>query len=255
LISRMLYRLLLALLAVCGVALILISPLGLEKFTTIKSINWAQLSNIGQTYGAVSALIAGIALAAVAISLFFQARSLTLSQMQMMRTFHSDLIKFTIENPELLPSWGFAREPNSTIEDIQRTGFVNILAAFWITSYRTGAISAAELRGNFSTAFNGEAGRKWWIDSGKNWTRSAKDRRSRHAVMIIEEEFRKAESLGPPIVTARLWTNPEQHDSATLKLRRPGHKTEIILAFGAGIAAARAVFRNQRLSTARVGSN
>jgi hypothetical protein len=246
----MLHRLLLALLAVCGFVLILVSPLGLEKFTTIKSINWAQLSNIGQTYGAVSALIAGIALAAVAISLFLQARSLTLSRMQMMRTFHSDLIKFSIENSKLLPSWGFAREPGSTIEDIQRTGFVNILAAFWITSYRTGTINADELRENFSTAFNGETGRRWWIDSKKNWTKNAKDRRSRHAVTIIEEEFRKAEDVGPPIVTVQMWTDPEQHDSVTSRVWRLGHRTEIILAFGAGIAAARTVFRNRRLPTA-----
>ena len=127
---------------------------------------------------------------------------------------------------------------------------MNILAAFWITSYRTGTIDADELRGNFSAAFNGETGRQWWIDSKDNWTKNAKDRRSRHAATIIEEEFRKAEDTGPPIVTAQLWTNPEQHDSATSRVWRPGHKTEIILAFGAGIAAARTVFHNRRLSTA-----
>lgn len=240
------YRLLLGLLAVCGVALILVSPLGLEKFTSIKGVDWAQLSNIGQTYGAVSALIAGIALAAVAISLFLQARSLSLSRTQMMRTFHFDLIKYSIENPELLPSWGFAPEPGSTIEDIQRAGFVNILAAFWITSYQTRVISIDELRENFSAAFNGEAGRKWWINSRDNWIKTAEDRRSRHAVRIIQEEFKKAEDAGPPIVTARLWANPEQYDSATSRLPRPGHKTEIILAFGAGIAAAGTVLRNRR---------
>jgi len=250
LISRILYRLLLGSLAICGVVLILVSPLGLEKFTSIKRINWAQLSNIGQTYGAVSALIAGIALAAVAISLFLQTRILTLSRMQMMRTFHFDLTKFSIENPELLPSWGFAPEPGSTLEDIQRTGFVNIIAGFWITSYQTGAISADELRGNFSAVFNGEVGRKWWINSRENWT-SARDRRSRHGVRIIDEEFKKAEDAGPPIVKARPWTNPEQYDSASSRLRRPGHKAGIILAFGAGIAVARTVLRNRQSTRLR----
>ena len=249
--SRTLYRLLLGLMAVFGIALILLSPLGLEKFTSVKGVNWAQLSNIGQTYGAVSALIAGIALAAVAISLFLQARSLTLSRTQMMRTFHFDLIKYSIENPELLPSWGFTPEPGSNIEDIRRTGFVNILAAFWITSYQTGVISADELRGNFTAAFNGEPGRKWWINSRENWTKDAKDRRSRHAIRIIEEEFRKAEDAGPPIVTARLWDNPEQYDSAASRPWRPRHQAEIILAFGAGIAAARTVLRNRRSTELR----
>jgi Family of unknown function (DUF6082) len=107
--NRTIYRLLLALLAACGIALILASPLGLEKFAGIKGVNWTQLSSIGQTYGAISALIAGIALVAVAISLFLQARSLALTRMQTIRTFHFDLVKYSMEHSQMLPIWGFTR--------------------------------------------------------------------------------------------------------------------------------------------------
>jgi hypothetical protein len=251
LINGKFYRLLLAFLAVCSVVLILISPLGLERFATIKRVNWAQLSDIGQTYGAVSALIAGIALAGVAISLFLQAHTFTLSRIQATRTFHFDLIKYTIENPHIMPSWGFAPEPGSTMEDIQRLAFVGILTGFWVMCYEVGTINADELRNNFAELFSGEAGRNWWKTTWDGRSNTTGSRRLRNAVRIMREEFKKAEDKGPPVVAATQFIKAEQRSVAMQRMLQPKHAAGIVLAFGAGIAAANAVFRNRRSSIHR----
>ena len=123
--NRILHRTLLALLIACGIILILLSPLGLEKLSAIKGIDWIRLSDVGQTYGAASALVAGIALVGVVISIVLQMRSLAVSRIQMARAFHFDLIKFSIENPQLLPGWGFSSSPGSTVADTQLIGFAS----------------------------------------------------------------------------------------------------------------------------------
>lgn len=247
-IRNVLYRLVLTILTVGGITLILISPLGLQRFATVKRVNWAQLSNIGQTYGAVSALLAGIALAGVAISLLLQSRGLALSRAQVMRTFHLDLIRFSIENPRLIQSWGYAPSSGATLEDIQRAGFVNMLVSFWVTSYRIGTISADELRADFQVLFNGDAGRQWWIESQDVWFKGQDDRRSRHVMNIIREEFDAAEDKGPPLVTAALWAKREQEDMMQNKLCRIEQKFYIPVAFGAGVVFASKVLRKRRAS-------
>ena len=55
-------------------SLVLFSPLLLRELTHVKGIDWQQLSNVGQTYGAASAILSGIALVGVVFSLLVQAR-------------------------------------------------------------------------------------------------------------------------------------------------------------------------------------
>src|ERR1035438_6795067 len=44
------------------VALVAVSPLALRMIGSLPGMDWARLSNIGQTYGAASALLTGLAL-------------------------------------------------------------------------------------------------------------------------------------------------------------------------------------------------
>jgi hypothetical protein len=53
-------------------AVVVLSPLALREFGTSTQANWSQLSNIGQTYGAVSALLTAMALVGVVASLLFR---------------------------------------------------------------------------------------------------------------------------------------------------------------------------------------
>src|SRR5215467_11556741 len=195
------------LLAALGIGLILISPLALNWIGSIKGFDWSRLSNIGQTYGAISAVIAGIALAAIAISLILQSRSLSLTRMEIMRNYHHDLVKFTIEHPTLLPSWGYAPAPDSDLDDALRVGFVSVIIGFWRTSYEAKMIRDEELRQNVVQMFDGEVGRRFWAGSRHSYSKSIAGRRSRRFAKIIDEEYMKAEDSGPPVAESKLWSD------------------------------------------------
>ena len=250
-IAKTLYRILRALLAACGVGLILISPLALEKIAGLKKVNWVQLSNIGQTYGAVSALISGVALAVVGISLILQSRSLAMSRMQITRTFHLDLMKFSIENPWLIPAWGYRAPSDAELEDTQRAGFVNMVAQYWITSYQIGTISNVEIREVFSQLFKGEVGRKWWIEERNIWPKITGNRKTRYVYEVISDEFNKAETMGPAFPATLQAAKPDQRDVAIRKVSQSRDKIGIALAFGAGIAVSNIVLRNRWFNSNR----
>jgi uncharacterized membrane protein (Fun14 family) len=55
-------------------SLVLLSPVLLRQLGRISGIDWARLSNIGQTYGAASAVLSAIALIGISLSLLVQAR-------------------------------------------------------------------------------------------------------------------------------------------------------------------------------------
>jgi hypothetical protein len=249
---RIYFNIAIALLIVLGAGLILFSPIALEGISTFKGPNWRRLSDVGQTYGAVSAIVSGVALAAISVSLILQARELNLSRAQVMRSYHLDLMKFSIENPSLLSSWGVEPPINSNIEDMQRIGFTNMLVTFWKTSYEIKSIDSNELRSNFSTMFQGEAGRKYWAASRNGWIRGIEDHRTDRFVKIIEEEYWKAIDSGPPRVSSTLSYDAATNDINIVRMRLWNSRgTQLLVGFGAGILAANAVHRNRILKRPR----
>lgn len=164
-----------------------------------------------------------IALAAIAISLVLQSRSLGLTRMEIMRSHQHDLIKFTIEHPILLSGWGYRPPTDSSLEDAQVIGFVSMLIGFWRTSYEGRMIRDEELRQNLAHVFDGEAGRKFWADSRDSYLKSVDGGRSRRFVGIIDEEFQKAKEEGPPLVGSAFWSEPS-HDESVTATRPESHQ-------------------------------
>ena len=238
-IFRLLRALLVGLLAAGGAGLILASPLGLKFISVMKIANWPELSSIGQTYGAISALISGIALAGIAISLFLQSRELNLMREQIFRDYHFDLVRFSIENPSFISSWGYAPSAGLSLEDIRRVGYTNMIVSFWSSSYLTGHLDESELRRNCSQMFQGEVGRSYWEDSRKGWHESGNSRRSRRFARIVEEEYCKSVDSGPSLVAAGSWSAVESAHAAPGGGRlRDWHNPALAFGFGAGFLAA-----------------
>jgi hypothetical protein len=79
---------------------------------------------IGQTYGAVSALITALALGGVVISLLYQARDVAATRSQAIRTSQSGLLRLELEDADLMwasgAPWG-APVPVSTLVRFCRT--------------------------------------------------------------------------------------------------------------------------------------
>src|SRR5690242_93952 len=97
-----------AVLAVLAVlAAIALSPLALLAFKRTNGVDWTRLSEIGQTYGAASAVVSALALGGVALSLFLQTRQSRAEQVQAIRGIHTELVRMELEDlPLYLPCWG-----------------------------------------------------------------------------------------------------------------------------------------------------
>jgi hypothetical protein len=64
-------------------------------------LDWPRLSEIGQAYDAASALLAGVAVVGVAISLLMQLRQIRISQVQAARMMHMELMRMLTSDPLL----------------------------------------------------------------------------------------------------------------------------------------------------------
>lgn len=241
-IHRSLRTISIVVLVVGGIFLILISPMGLRLISTAKGINWARLSSIGQTYGAISAVISGVALAGIAVSLFLQARELDLTREQMFRNYHLDLIRFSLENPRFISSWGYISAEGSSLDDVLRVGYSNMIVSFWSTSYVTRSVEQRELQLNFAHMFKGEAGRNYWEGSRDEWRESNGSRRQKKFFKIADAEYRKAIAAGPPLVSADSWSNQESDQQSRVTAQPGGHRrAEVAAGFAVGFVVGVAV--------------
>src|SRR5689334_21565470 len=85
--------------------LVIFSPFALAALVHFK-VDWLELSNIGQTYGAVSALLSSLALAGVIVSLLYQSRSNRNATEQRIRTLQFELLKMAMADPSLMTASG-----------------------------------------------------------------------------------------------------------------------------------------------------
>lgn len=100
---RPLALLAIGLIAIIG--LVIFSPLAISELAHFR-MNWLQLSNIGQTYGAVSALLSSLALASVAVSLLYQSRDNQNAREQTTRMLQFELIRMAMSDPSLMTASG-----------------------------------------------------------------------------------------------------------------------------------------------------
>ena len=102
--------------AIVFLALVILSPLELRALARSFDLNWSNLSNVGQTYGAVSALLTALALGGVVISLLYQAKDVSTARSQAIRTMHVDLLRMELEHEDYMwasgAPWGMAIPAN-----------------------------------------------------------------------------------------------------------------------------------------------
>jgi hypothetical protein len=204
--------------------LVLLSPLLMREIGAVRGMDWTRLSEIGQTYGAASAILSALALGGIAISLFVQARQTRAQQLQTVRAFQLELLQMTPDNPQVyLPCWGATIDaPNL---DIQRQNiFVNLIMVYQQMGYEIGVISEGSIRGEvLAQVFRGEAGRRHWAGARYYWGQGwSGGRRGRRFFRIVDDEYRKVIATGsstsspaPPANEHYTATTPDRRDWRT----------------------------------------
>jgi hypothetical protein len=183
-----------ALLVLAGLLLVTASP-GLMLLAVQLPLPWGQLSDVGQAYGAVSAVMSGLALLSVAGSLVIQQRQNRMTEEQTVRQRHFDLVRLTLDDLKFLYSWGFAPDVEY---DPALVGFSNLILTHWLMLWRIGHVDERMLRSNARVFFAGEVGRDHWRRDGGTWP--AIDRRDKQFIDVLNDEYRRAIEMGPPTV-------------------------------------------------------
>lgn len=182
------------------VGLVILSPFGLAEIAHFRN-DWLQLSDIGQTYGAISAILSGLALIGIIGSLQYQARDSRNAHEQMMRTFQFELIKLELEDPSLIAATGapWGRDIPSDVASLREFLYMQMWVSFWASTYATGGMRASVARALAAEElFKGKAARTYWSAVGKQQIASSRGR-SNEFFRLLDEEYKKAVSSGLPV--------------------------------------------------------
>ena len=226
-----------------GIAFILVSPLLLRY--AVGGVDWTRLSEISATYAAVSAIMSGLGVGAVAVALLIQSGQAKAERIDAVRAIHRELITTTLSDMETYaPCWG----PFGASTAASRRFFtVQILNYYW-QGYDLGVFTESELRSELlPQLFAGKVGRDVWSAVRPAW-KADTGSKGRKFFPIVEEEFTRARDLAPP-VSANV-NNEKKAKSFPLGHDGLSHAMRVgAIGFAGGFICAVAVRRSQRRTT------
>jgi hypothetical protein len=182
-----------AIVVIAFLALVILSPFALRVLATSFGLDWSNLSNIGQTYDAVSALITALALGGVVISLLYQARDVRAARSQAIRKFQFELIQMELEDADLM--WASGAPWGMTIpadhRALRRHIFVHMWLSFWEDQFLLNEMSAKSVRLAARELFSGAPAREYWESVG-NGRLLSNEGGTLQFLRIIDEEYKAA---------------------------------------------------------------
>lgn len=178
-----------------ALGLLALSPLALALLAT-KRTDWQTLSDVGQAYGGVSALIGGIALVGVVTSLLVQTRQHRLERGALLRERQSRLYDIVRSDPRTY--WPLMGGEFSDDIDVRRQLFTIEALQYTALGHETGLFPDENLRQEvFDGFFRFEENRAYWRRAAPYWANSrARSRKARTFVRIANEELKRAETTG-----------------------------------------------------------
>lgn len=228
------------LLVIVSTGLVVLSPLALRALDNGDEVDWNRLSNIGETYGAVSAIVAAVALLGVTTSLVIQSREAGAARKNARRAHHVELMRMAMDDPRYMECWGpyltesFAAEGQYT--------YVNLIVAHWYSEYEVGELSDTLLRATAASVFASVPGRVYWRSTGTFWRDNYAGRRAWRFHRVLEEAFQEAIRKPPSMPPA---------PPASIEPARAGWRWGTVLAAGGGAAAALVMARAVRRTLRR----
>src|SRR6266702_4067035 len=183
-----------------AIALVAISPLGLTGLEGLRK-DWGELSSVGQTYGAISALISSLALGGIVVSLSYQARAGHTAREQSIRTMQQQLIRMEMDDPTLMTAmgapWGLPIPAESA--RIREHLYIHMWTSFLAGNYVVGEITAPTVRKMArGELFNSRAGRTYWAAIRDN-VLSTNEGRYWYFARIVDEEYQKVVASKVPV--------------------------------------------------------
>lgn len=168
---------------------IVVSPL-LFIVIARRTSQWPELANVGSAYGGVAAVLSGVALVGIALSLLFQWRQTVSTQILALRQHHFELVKLGIADPRLLTH----DEPADEAEATLRRLHYNLWVAQWAMLWDLRQCDESYLRQVATELFAHRTARLWWQAYGRTWSAKPTRRRQRFYEVLTSECTRIAET-------------------------------------------------------------
>jgi hypothetical protein len=214
-----------SLIATCAIG----SPLALALVDRWWQFDWHRLADIGQAYGAASAVFSALAVAGVAVGLIYQGRQLRLARIQVTRDKHEQLLILAMGDIDTYGAMFGQRFAAMPSVQVRRHFFLVMAFNYFKLAYEGGTMNEHYLRTDgLGAYFESAEGRRHWEAISRNLDPHA-PAVHRRFYAIVEDEYRKAVAAGPPM--------PEpvpQPPEAVVPARQPS--TPAIV--GASLAAA-----------------
>lgn len=166
-----------------------------------KALDWGRLSDISQSYGAVSLVISAAALLGVVTSIAFQAKQARIEGEQTFRAAHRELTMVTLGDSALLRCWEPPRIPMTEARWKQAI-VTNLIVSMWASDHHLGRLNDGALRVVLRAYFRGEVARVHWENSGPMWRDhmgALEDPQRLRFVEIVDEVYSDARDAGPPV--------------------------------------------------------
>ena len=186
-------------LVVGSLLLLLGSPIILVVVDSILRLQWGRLTEIGQSYTGVAALLSAVALVGVAYSIRLQTQQVEVARSQAVRELQFNLLRMAMEDSSL----SVAGLPLADADHAEYRRFV--YRTQWIRyfefSYTTGAVGEAVLRSQLANEFfvNPQA-RAQWIAARPLWEENYHNapQSYRRFIAIMNEACAAAEEAASP---------------------------------------------------------
>lgn len=166
---------------------VLVSPFTMGLYLVVGGVDWPAVADVGQAFSMSSAILSGLALVGVAVTMRYQAMQTRVAQLEAIRTRHFELSKMVMDDPDKYGKyWGYGPEDAGLVV---RDGYLNQVlnytkAGFELKVHSAGSVQliAAEL---FATA----PGRRYWAVKREGWRRSSRSRLERRFFAIVDAAY------------------------------------------------------------------
>ncbi|MBY8863974.1 DUF6082 family protein [Nocardia sp. CA2R105] len=224
-----------------GLAVVLLSPLVLWVLAKAPGVNWSQLQQVSQTYGATSTILSALALVGVAVSVFLQVRQSRAGATEATNRFRLELVKLAADEPTTyLPCLGMPKDGQTTDAARQQL-FTLLWMQHQFLGFQAGAVDEFALRSDvLAWLFRGEVGREYWAEARHHWLQEGPGRTRTHVrfARITDEEYELAIASGPATVpripTQEGFPAPAPPSANSIKYWRPAATAVLGLVTGAG---------------------
>ena len=145
--------------------------------------DWEELSFVGQTYGAIAAVVTALSVLAVGVSLLLQVRALNVQIEQAARTHYFDLLAMGLQYPDALPGGPFGGSVTSAML------YSGLWISYWRTLFMLGYMPEAELRIEIHALFSASSdARDRWAFGKEAYLSGALGSKGRQFFELVESQ-------------------------------------------------------------------